>query len=64
MSFITTHLEIAKDSVSNAEHEVKIVMSELLKRKTGDSKNLAILQDAYKMLQEVYRLLGIVQDNV
>ena len=59
MSFITTHLEIAKDSVSNAQHEVKIVMSELLKRKMGDSKNLAILQDAYKMLQEVYRMLGV-----
>lgn len=64
MSFITTHLEIAKDSVSNAEHEVKIVMSELLKRKTGDSKNLPILQDAYKMLQEVYRMLEIVEHNV
>ena len=64
MSFISTHLEMAKDSVSDAQHEVKIVMSELLKRKTSDSKNLAILQDAYKMLQEVYHLLGIVQDNV
>ena len=64
MSFITTHLEIAKDSVSNAEHEVKIVMSELLKRKTGDLKNLPILQDACKMLQEVYRMLEIVQHNV
>jgi hypothetical protein len=59
MSFITTHLEIAKDSVSNAQHEVKIVMSELLKQKMSDSKNLAILQEAYKMLQEVYRMLGV-----
>ena len=59
MSFITTHLEMAKDSVSDAQHEVKIVMSELLKRKTSDSKNLAILQEAYKMLQEVYRMLGV-----
>jgi hypothetical protein len=59
MSFITTHLEIAKDSVSNAQHEVKIVMSELLKRKMGDSKNLAILQDAYTMLQDIYRMLGV-----
>ena len=58
MSFITTHLEIAKDSVSNAQHEVKIVMSELLKQKMSDSKNLAILQDTYKILQEVYRMLG------
>lgn len=59
MSFISTHLEMAKDSVSDAQHEVKIVMSELLKRKTSDSKNLAILQEAYKMLQEVYRMLGV-----
>ena len=59
MSFITTHLEIAKDSVSDAQHEVKIVMSELLKQKMGNSKNLAILQEAYKMLQEVYRMLGV-----
>ena len=59
MSFISTHLEMAKDSVSDAQHEVKIVMSELLKRKTSDSKNLAILQEAYKMLQEVYHMLGV-----
>ena len=59
MSFISTHLEMAKDSVSDAQHEVKIVMSELLKRKTSDSKNLEILQEAYKMLQEVYRMLGV-----
>ena len=59
MSFITTHLEMAKDSVSDAQHEVKIVMSELLKRKMGDSKNLAILQDAYTMLQDIYRMLGV-----
>jgi len=59
MSFITTHLEMAKDSVSDAQHKMKIVMSELLKQKMGNSKNLAILQEAYKMLQEVYRMLGV-----
>ena len=59
MSFITTHLEMAKGRVSDAQHEVKIVMSELLKQKMGNSKNLAILQEAYKMLQEVYRMLGV-----
>ena len=50
---------MAKDSVSDAQHEVKIIMSELLKQKMGNSKNLAILQEAYKMLQEVYRMLGV-----
>ena len=59
MSFISTHLEMAKDSISNAQHEVKIVMSELLKQKMGNSKNLLILQEAYKMLQEVYCMLGV-----
>ena len=59
MSFITTHLEMAKDSVSDAQHEVKIIMSELLKQKMGNSKNLLIMQEAYKMLQEVYCMLGV-----
>ena len=64
MSFITTHLEVAKEHVSDAEHEVKIVMSELLKDKMGDMKNIAMLRDAHRMLQEVYRLLDTVHYNV
>lgn len=64
MSLITPHLEIAKDSICNAQHEVKIVMSELLKIKMGDSNNLATMQDAYKMLQDVYYILGTMQDKV
>jgi len=64
MSSVTTHLEVAKEHVSDAEHEVKIVMSELLKDKMGDLKNVAMLRDAHKMLQEVYLLLDTVKYNV
>jgi len=64
MSFIRTHLENAKEHVSEAEHEVKIVMSEILKRKINDIANIGSLRDAKRMLEDVYKILDRVQHNI
>ena len=56
-------LDVAKDHVSEADHEVKLVMSEILKYHRTDIKNITILRDAHRMLEEVYRMLDKVQHD-
>jgi hypothetical protein len=64
MAIVKDILELAQEEVSEAQYNVKIAMSEILKRSTtspsGISK-ITMLRDARRMLEEVYKLLETVK---
>ena len=66
MPEVYEYLTTAQHHVSEAEHEVKVALSALLRRDTmhiGDTRisKISTLRDAYRMLEEVYRMLESVK---
>jgi len=63
MAEVLENLENAQRHVSEAEYELKVALSNLLKRGGADDK-ISVLRDAHRKLQEVYRMIEGVKNTL
>ena len=64
MAIVKDILELTQEQVSEAQYNVKIAMSEILKRSSTTPHSISkitMLRDARRMLEEAYRLLDTVK---
>ena len=66
MSVVKDILELTQEQVSEAQYNVKVAMSEILKHSSTTPHStqlnkITMLRDARRMLEEVYRLLETVK---